>query len=63
MLRRFVLLVGLVAGLLGAGTRVRAICQAPPQVQELLRLLDDPVIRDWVAAQKRPLRRRRPRWI
>ncbi len=29
-----------------------ATASPPPQVEELLRLLDDPVIRDWVAAQR-----------
>lgn len=64
MLRRFMLLIGLLAGLLSAApafaqstdtpATTMPATGAPPQVQELLKLLDDPVIRDWVAAQRAP---------
>lgn len=52
MLRRLILLFVVMAGLLSATPALAQSNDMPPQVQELLRLLDDPVIRDWVAAQK-----------
>ena len=54
MLHRLIVLLCLMMGSLGAVPALAQSVDAPPQVQELLRLLDDPVIRDWVAAQKAP---------
>lgn len=54
MFRRLIVLFGLMTGLLSAAPAFAQSTETPPQVQELLRLLDDPVLRDWVAAQKAP---------
>ncbi|WP_374308803.1 mechanosensitive ion channel domain-containing protein [Dongia sp.] len=56
MLRRLLILLGLAAVIFAAAPAVAQSTDTvtPPQVQELLRLLDDPVIRDWVAQQKAP---------
>ena len=54
MLRRLLLLLSMMVGLFAVAPAFAQTNEAPPKVQELLRLLDDPVIRDWVSAQKAP---------
>nr|WP_298684363.1 mechanosensitive ion channel family protein [uncultured Dongia sp.] len=54
MLRRLLFLLSMMVGLIAIAPAFAQTTEAPPKVQELLRLLDDPVIRDWVAAQKAP---------
>ena len=54
MLRRLLFLLSMMVGLIEIEHDLAQTNEAPQKVQELLRLLDDPVIRDWVAAQKAP---------
>jgi small-conductance mechanosensitive channel len=62
MLRRLLILLGLAAVIFADAPAFAQSTDTaiPPQVQELLRLLDDPAISDWVAQQRTPAETAQP---